>query len=112
VPRPPRAIGDLSWQVVKAPSVPAMWALALGVVAWVGLVVWGNTNPFLHPVGGVVVFSFAIAGLILARVARGSHRRGERWRGRGMARAGVVLSCLTLLGLLTLALLSGSSEAL
>jgi hypothetical protein len=89
----------------RAPNWAAPLSLVLGLVAIaIGGVLF--TIPpifffFLLALSGLI----ATGGLILARVARGSHPRNarERWPGRGMALAGALLSWSVLAVLLVLA---------
>jgi uncharacterized membrane protein HdeD (DUF308 family) len=99
------AVGPSAPAPKKAPDWAATLSLVLGLVAIaIGGVLF--TFPpifffYLLALSGLI----AIGGLILARVARGSHPRNarERWPGRGMALAGALLSWSVLAVLLVLA---------
>ena len=100
------AVGPSAPAPKRAPDWAAPLSLVLGLVAIaiVGGVLF--TFPpifffYLLALSGLI----AIGGLILARVARGSHPRNarERWPGRGMALAGALLSWSVLAVLLLLA---------
>lgn len=89
------AVGPNAPAPNRAPDWAAPLSLVLGLVAIaiaVGGVLFTFPPIFLYQLAlsGLI----AIGGLILARVARGSHPRNarERWPGRGMALAGVLLS--------------------
>ncbi len=90
----------------RAPGWAASLSFALGLVAIaIGVVLFSGPPIFLRLLP--ITVPIAIGGLVLARVARGSHPRNasEPWPGRGMALAGALLSWSVLAVVLALALL-------